>query len=237
MNKRNMTFLVIAILSLLYATLGAMRIVGVESGTGGIVYRLIIIATLIFSCSRSIKASGKNVAVLAGVLGLGSFVLFEIYSFAYIYLYGGKTTDITVSNFTWNCGYLFFIVAALYLTPPVFKAHKVFRTALGVISSAAIVMIFYSIVDNDYHLLVYSELLVTIVCLLTMIVLLKNYRLLAASIIFLCLLSMTGRLLLIYDTGWNLRDFVISLYPAVYLLVGWALIDIDRSGVEAAEHE
>ena len=235
-RKAKTTLTTVAVLSTLYAALSALGVAGIESGTGGVIYRLIIIAALLLSCSRAFAGAGRGGALLAGALGLGAFAVFEIYSFAYIYLYGGSPADLTVGNYTRNCAYLFFMAAALYLIPPVFKAHKAIRAVLGVGSSVALGFIFYAIIASNYPLLAYSALAITVLCLLSAVVLIKHSRLFAISIIVVCLLGTASRLLLMtdYNMGWHLRDTLISLYPAAYLLIGYALTRLRK---EAANNE
>ena len=230
---------IIASLSLLYAMLSGFGISGVESGTGGFIFRLIIIVVLLFSCSRvfSVEIFKQGSALLAGALGLGVLVIFELFSFAYIYLYSGEHTDITISIYTRNCAYLFFLTAVIILIPPVFKSYKTIRFATCIFASFSIAIIIYAIIINSSILLVYSTISIKILCFIAATVLYfkekKNnpVRLFTISVRVICFLEMAEQLLILYGNIWNLRDIIISFYPVVYFLIGYALVCIRSDAV------
>lgn len=238
-NKLNPFFLTVATLTILYVVLSAMGIGGLNGITGGLVYRLIIIAALLFSCVRAFAGAGQRGAVLAGALGLSAFAVFEIYSLAYIYLLNGSPADITVSNYTRNCAYLFFMAAVGYLAPPVFKAYKTIRAILNAVVSAVTILIFYAVIADHYPLLAYSVLTITLMCLLSAVLLFcqlcrgeqcSSVRLFAGAIIMFCLLDTAYRLLIMFGGTGYLRDVITAFKPAAYLLIGCALTRLKTPG-------
>lgn len=137
LNKR-LSAVIIAVPAAIYAGLSAFGLAGLSAGTGGFVYRILIIAALLFSCSRAFAAavkSGDRGALLTAALGMGTFAVNEIYVFAYIYLLRGDASDITVANYSRNCAYLFFIAAVLLLLPGAGKALRNLVSAAGFFQS------------------------------------------------------------------------------------------------------
>ena len=98
MNRKSKIILIIAtVLSVLYSVLSGFGFAGTQTDTGGFVYRLIIIAALIFACSLvfsgAFRQGGKfttgergNEAFIAGLLGLSLLLVFEVYTFFYIHI-------------------------------------------------------------------------------------------------------------------------------------------------------
>ena len=242
---KNITIIVPA-LSLIYAILSSLGFTGIETDAGGVVYRVIIIAALIYACKMGFtlplpggedSETGRgslNHALLAGWLGILAFAIFEIHTFAYIYIYKGAPTDLTISAYTVNCAYLFFISATLILIPPIFKIHKIIRPSIVTICTIAMFFIYYAIIISNYRILAYFDLVITILCLLTAVFLFfqadKNSatRLFATSIFIICLLGTANRILLIATLGQYLHDIIISFYPAAYLLIGYALVHMRK---------
>ena len=231
LSRRAKTILIIvAVLSILYAALSALGIAGVESGTGGLIYRLVIIIVLVFSCSRVFAGAGWDDTVLAGILGLCAFAIYEIYIFAYIYLFRGDFNDLTINNYTRSCAYLFFLIATINLIPPILKSYKIIRATVGVITSIAIGMIFYAIVSNNYLILTLSTVAVTTLCFIASIILFfhnkngKAERLFSVAVIIIYLLGAANQILLFANIGGSLLDSVISFYPGAYFLLGYALV-------------
>jgi len=251
LKKNTKIVLIVAtVLSFLYSVLSGLGFVGTQTDTGGLIYRLIIIAALIFACScvfsgtplqRGIEGNKGNEAFIAGVLGLGLLFIFEVYTFVYIYLFGGEHTDITISNYIRNCVYLFFIVAISYLTPPVLKTHRVIRGLISIITSCAVLFIFYAVLIYNQILIEYSALTIKVFCLIAATVLFRSVkrghpvRLFSVSVIIMCFLETVEHFLLMYGNIWNLRDIVISFYPLVYILIGFALVNIHKVGGDTHE--
>ena len=251
MKKNTKIILIVAIaLSVLYSVLSGFGFGGTQTDTGGLVYQLIIVAALIFACSLvftgidhpvasrhpSTEGNKGNEAFIAGTLGLSLLFVFELYTFAYIYLYGGEHTDITINNYIRNCVYIFFIVAISYLTPPVFKAHRVIRGLISIITSCAVFFIFYAVLTYNQILIAYSALTIKAFCLIAATVLFRRIkrghpvRLFSFSVRIMCFLEAVEQLLVMYGNIWNLRDIIISFYPLMYILIGYALVNIHNVG-------
>ena len=244
-RKTKIIFVVAAVLSVLYAVLSGLGIAGIQSYTGGLIYRLIIISVLFYSnlcvLKNILHKPVKNEAFIAGALGLGMLLVFEVYSFIYIYLYDGQHTDITISNYIRNCVYLFFLVAISYLTPPILKSYKTIRFILGITSTFLLFIIFFAVIINSYTLLAYGSLIIKIFCFIVATVLFfkvkKGHpaRLFSISVRLICLLETAQQLLFIYGNIWDLYDIFISFMPLVYLLFGYTLIQLQNIGEEHYE--
>jgi hypothetical protein len=200
-------------------------------------YKIVIIAALLFTCSRvfagAVKRGGES-PLLAGALGLGLLLVSEVYSFAYIYLLKGGAEDITVSNYSRPCAYLFFLLALLSLM----KNAKALRMAASVIATAAMGVIFYAVIADRPLLLYNSALSVAILCVLPAVCLLvqaKEAKAIACSILALCGLDIVNRLLILFDPGWHWHDMAVVLYPVVYIWIGRAMLGLRR--IDAAESE
>jgi hypothetical protein len=221
-------------LSAVYIVMSLTGIAGLDAGARGIFYRIIIIAALLLSCFPVFREAVKSKGgiILAGALGLGLLAVNEVYSFAYIYLGQGGAEDITVSNFSRPCAYLFFILAVTSLYPSFMKTGKGLKTGVGIVSTIAALIIFYGVIANQPSFLYYSALAIAILCALSAVFLLfgsvRNHKIFACSILAVCLLDSANRLLIIYTPGWLWRDIVIALYPTAYLWFGAVLLSLKK---------
>jgi len=233
----NKIFLLISIgLSAIYVALSESGIAGIETESGGLLYRLIVIAALLFCCVRAFGGANGGGAALAGALGLGVFAVNEVYAFAYIYLLGGNAGDVTVANISRNCAYLFFLTATLRLIP---RAPKFLRAVLSALSSVAMLLIFYGVIADIHAILYYPALGIMVLCTGFAVYLLirgdKPARIFAGSVIAVGLIDSLNRILVIFDFGHHWRDVVLSLFPPAYLLICFALIGLKRE--EEASYE
>jgi len=204
---------------------------GLSGATGGILYRALIIAYLLYACVLAFKGARRGgEAVLAGALGLGLIAVNEVYLFSYLYLLQGDAADITVANYARNCAYLFFLAVLMYMLPKAARGRNVLLIGATAVSAAAMLGILYGVVANNPESLYYSALTMMVLSVLCAVYLLiagrKAARPFAVSVIALSVLDTAYRLLTIplFALGWHWRDIVVSFYPAVYLLIGFALI-------------
>jgi len=233
-RKTKIIFAIITVISALYAMSTVFGITSIESGTGGIIYRLIIIVTLLFSCSLAFIGLRKetNSAIIAGALGLGMLFIFEVYSFIYIFLLKGEYGDITINNYIRSCSYLLFITATIYLTPPVFKTHKILRLISGILSSCVVASVFYAVITNNLILLLYSSIAIKISCIIAATILYLRTpkchpaRLFSVPLRIICFLETIDQILIFYGNIWYLREIIITFYPAMYLLIGYAFLKL-----------
>ncbi|MCL2088862.1 MAG: hypothetical protein FWH14_05225 [Oscillospiraceae bacterium] len=249
-------FLIVSVaMTLLYALLIWLDIIDVEGQFGGIGYHLIVIAVLVFSCSRAFAdafkhgngAAGRagaasptgedNTAIhnyhglifLTATLGLVTITVFEIFSFAYIYLWEGSLSDITIGNYTRDCAYLFFIAA---LSIPF---SGIFRKVLGIVSAFAAVFALCSVVIAERWFMFSSSAVLMLLCLFCAAASwyhslknpgLKQTGAFACAVIAICLLEIAKFLLIRLFSVEVLYGMVISLYPAIYLLLGMTLVSL-----------
>ena len=225
MRVMKKAFIIFAALSAVNIILVLTGLAGLDTNTGGIVYRLVIIAALLFcsSCVFTGAAKRGGIPLLSGALGLGLLAVSELYTFAYIYLLQGESIDITVSNYIRPCAYLFIMLTVLEQLSS--KRVNILRKLLSALSIAALLLIFYSVIANNLVLLSYSALSIAALCILSAVfLLLKSKRLFALSVIAFCLLDIANRLMVLYPPGWLWHDMVLVFYPPVYLWLGWALL-------------
>ncbi|MDR1465150.1 MAG: hypothetical protein LBJ11_07630 [Oscillospiraceae bacterium] len=196
---------------------------GVSGEYGGIFYRAVILAALLYACCRAfwtIIKTGVTDTLLAAALGLATFAVNELYSFAYIYLLRGSAMDMTVGNYSRNCAYLFFTAAVFSLFP---SFHKIPRISVSALSATAILLIFYGVVAGNSTLLYYSALAVVLLCILpTVYLIIKGNRPAKAfglAILAIGILDSANRLLILFDPGWHWRDMALAFYPVMYLLL------------------
>ncbi|MCL2013944.1 MAG: hypothetical protein FWG69_03035 [Oscillospiraceae bacterium] len=233
---KNKIFIVSAfILSVVYIILSLTGIAGISSPQGGLIYRIIMIFVLFYACFRAfagVAATGSHDAILTGSLGLGVLAINEVYALCYIYLLKGSAADITVSNYSRNCAYLFFAAALVLMIPDTMKSKKALRVIVNILSPSAILMIFYGVIANDPRILYSSALLIVTLCILPAVILLitggRDTKLFSGSIISISVLDTLGRLSIIYGESSYWRDINLSLYPVVYLLIGISLLRIER---------
>ncbi|GHV13858.1 hypothetical protein FACS1894219_09220 [Clostridia bacterium] len=218
MNKRVLLILSLA-LTVLYAAISAAGY-GVSGEYGGIFYRLIIIAALIYTCVCIffvIVKKGVTDTLMGAALGLGTFAVNELYSFAYIYLLQGGASDITVGNYSRNCAYLFWMAAVFSLLP---SFNKVLRTVVSTLSAGAILLVFYGVVAGN------SALAVALLCILPAVYLTvkgdKTAKAFGLAVIAAGVLDSANRLMILFDPGLHWRDIILAFYPAVYLALGFA---------------
>jgi hypothetical protein len=204
---------------------------GLSGVTGSIVYKIVIIVHLLFACSLVFKEAGNRVTMLIGALGLGLLAVNEVFLFAYIHLFNGSTLDITVANYSRNCAYLFFLAALLSLLPPALKWKKVNQIGANGLSAAVIILIFYGVLTDQANLLYYAAITMMVLCTASALLLLagknRNATLFAISIIIACVLDAAYHIFSLLNNlnlSWYWQDIVMSLYPAVYLFIGFALI-------------
>jgi hypothetical protein len=174
-------------------------------------------------------AKQGGIPLLAGALGLGLLVVSELYTFAYIYLLQGESIDITVSNYSRPCAYLFFMLTLTQLAH--FKQRKILRIVINALSAVLIILIFYAVVADSLVLLNFSTLFIAFLCILPAIFLLiKSKCMFACSVIVFCCLDIANRLMVLYPPGWLWHDMVFVFYPPVYLWLGWTLLKLCRKG-------
>lgn len=209
-------------LTAVYIVLCAAGIAGLDAEIHGIVFRLAVIAALLYAVTRAfagVAKRGIEGAVLAGVLGLGMLAASEVYTFCHIYLLGGGAEDITVAHYSRPCAYLFFITAVL----PGLLSRKVFQRTVGVVASVSVLSVFAAVIANAPVLLGYADLLLAAVCILPAIVLLtvggREGKGFALSLIALCVVDSANRLLILMGSGQLWRDIAVSLYPIAYILI------------------
>jgi len=223
-NLMKKVFIIVAALSGLYIFLALTGLAGLDTETGGILYRLVIIAALLFVCSCVFTGAAKQggIPLLTGALGLGLLAVSEIYTFAYIYLLQGENIDITVSNYSRPCAYLFFMLTLTQLLH--LKQRKILRIVISTVAAVLIISIFYAVVADNLVLLNYSTLFIAVLCILPAIFLLiKSKSMFACSVVVLCCLDIAHRLMVLYQPQGLWQDFIV-FYPLIYLWLGWALL-------------
>ena len=238
MKKKLLLFLIPAAVYILLSAAGF----GVTGTAGGLVYRIMIIAALLYACSRAFAGAareGGDRIHLTGALGLGTFAVNEIFLLAYIYLLKGAPSDITIGNYSRNCAYLFFMAVVLSLIES--PAKRMLRIRISMFSFAATAVILYAVITNDPRLLYDSALALVILCVLPTIRLLfhsykikklKSARIFAYSILAVSVLDSLNRLLIIYSPGWYWRDIILAFYPTVYLMIGFSLTALRKEAAD-----
>ena len=233
------SFAVAFALAAVYIILSALGVAGI-SAASGVFYRMFVIANLLYSAvlvfTHAISLGDRD-ALFTGALGLGTLAVNEVYSFAYIYILHGSPIDITVGNYSRNCAALFFIVAVLFLVLPPMKLEKALRVVVSVFSSAAAMLIIFAIIVGNSDMLYYSALTIVCLCVLLSVYLLcQSFKIkqlgtakaFSCSIIALSILDTVNRILIIFRPGLYLSDIIHSLYPLVYLWIGFGLINLRK---------
>ena len=222
-------FVIVTALSGLYIIFALTGLAGLDTDAGGIIYSLVIIATLLFVCSCVFTGAARHggIPLLAGALGLGLLAVSELYTFAYIYLLQGESIDITVSNYSRPCAYLFFMLTLTQLLH--IKHRKIPRIVISTMAAVLVILIFYAVVTDNLVLLNYATLLIAVLCILPAILLLINTKsMFACSVIVLCCLDIAHRLMVLYQPQGLWQGFIV-FYPLIYLWLGWALLkDSDK---------
>jgi hypothetical protein len=202
---------------------------GFSGAPGGVYFKLITIATLLYACCLPFWGRGKagGRVALTGVLGLGLLAVNEVFSLAYIYLLHGDAADITVRNYSQNCAYLFFMAVVLYSLPESVRGKRILQISVNTLSVISMCCIFYGDIAGNAKLLYYPALLMMILCVWCATYLLisgtRYAKPFAVWVIAACALDSLNRVLIIFDLGWQWHDLVLSLYPIANLFIGFAL--------------
>ena len=236
MNKKFLLFLIPAAMYVVLSIAG----LGISGRAGTIIYRAVIIVYLLLACTLAFKGAGRgehmNPAVLIGALGLGLFAVNEIYLLAHIYLLGGNARELTVANFARNCAYLFFMAAILSLSPADARWKKHITAAMNILSTAAIIIILYGIVADNPYVLYYSALILVSLSIWSALCLLlhkaQKTKPLAYAVIAVCVIDTANLLMYIFTPAWHWHDIVVSLYPVVYLLLGFSLFHLREGDMQ-----
>lgn len=238
--KNKIAIVIAFICPLIYIALSLTGFTGISSPYSEIVYRVITILSLLYVCvgvlKEVIKQKGTG-AALPGVLGLGVLLVNEVYTFAYLHILQGKAADITVSNYSRNCGYLFFISAVLLLVVLPKKNGNIIKKVIGTISTLEMLLIFYGVIKSNAAVLYYSAMSLAILstlCSLCLIIQsfkinnMEYVRNFACSILVLGLLDSLNRLLVIFHFEWEWRDIFLAFYPPIYLFIGLSLLALQK---------
>lgn len=228
-------------ISAIYVILSLAGFGGKNSFSGGLIYHALTIVVLLYVCIRCIsdivKRNSKNV-LFFGTLGLCSLAVNEIYTFVYLYIWQGSPTDITISNYSRNCVYLFFVPTILMLVLLPQRIENIAKKSISAVSFAAILLIIYGVIIGNPKLVYYPAISLAVLCALPAAYLfiqsikikrLENTKLFACSMLALSILDSLNRLVLLFEPGWYWGDIVRSFYPPVYLLIGFGLIRLGRA--------
>jgi len=239
LNKR---FLIIGVLSALwfaYVVFCVLNFSGVDAVLG-CAYYAITVAVLIYICiivfRVMIKTEGSG-AVLTGTLALCSYAVYEVYSFAYIFIYQGGVTDITIGYYSRSCAALFLATTSMaIIKSPKIRRNR-FNIAYNLILTAVIIFTLLAVITVDIQLLLSSLLTILFLCVLPAAYILirsvkvnrfKAYRLFASMVIAISMLDAAGRVIKFYDLQPIFLDIIFTLYLPVYILLGLTIFRLGQ---------
>jgi hypothetical protein len=225
---------------------------GIGSPFDGLIFQLVSISVLIYACSRvfagaAVKTESCSPSrrdydrIVIGMLGLVTMTVSKIYEFCYIYLLRGYTSDITISTFSRNCAFLFFIAALINIRnetknhPSSRLSNAVLRGSdtliISILSVISVLFTLYAVVSDNITMLLFSSSALLLIVLVLAVILLqkgcRHIKAFAASIIALSLLEATNRLFIYYHVDGSLLNMVLALYPVVYLFICYSLLAVN----------
>jgi len=172
--------------------------------------------------------------VLTGFLALGAFLMDIVYSVAYIFLYGGGATDITVGFFSRSCAYAFlaFTIFGLLLVPEAWRARM--RILVNIAYAVVIGCILYGVVVGNERLLFHAILILALGSAMFALWLLVRHthkHFFACVVMLISALEIWRSVLELYSDVGGVSEFFSLIYLPAYALLAWAVWGL-RSGGE-----
>ena len=171
--------------------------------------------------------------VLTGFLALGAFLMDALFSAAYVFLYGGKFTDITVGFYSRSCAYAFlaFTILGLLFVPEAWKARR--RILVNIAFAMVIACILYGVVVSNERLLFHAISVLALgsaVFALWLLARRKGARFFAGVVILISALELWRIILYLYGELGGMLGVFSLIYLPVYGLLGWAVWRLRKSG-------